>query len=175
MKRLFSVLIIIILFLCGTCGFLLYQNVNLHNQIDVLGDNLSECQSQIDVLEDNLSEYQSQFDQLTQLTKIKNSSMVVRVTNFTTFGLSPLVGVMVESDANITIQNLGTNDLEGLTLTVDHAVLDYVPTQSYKIESLNVGEERTVSANVHLALGSGVKVVISIMLDDIILHEHRTY
>ncbi|MGD2066986.1 MAG: hypothetical protein PVI43_07470 [Candidatus Bathyarchaeota archaeon] len=172
----------------------MYQNGNLHNQVGVLEDNLSECQnqtvqcenqindlqSQNDQLEEqNLElqsqniELQNQCDQLTQLSIIKNLSIVVRVTNFTYSRLSYTVGVSFESDANITIQNVGTNDLEGLTLTLDHAVYDHVPTQSFKIESLNAGEERIVSTIVEGALGAGVKVVIRIKLDDIILHEQE--
>jgi hypothetical protein len=177
MKRLFSVFTIIIIFLSVTCAVLSYQNSSLNNQMVVLEDQLSECQNQNLQCENQVSELESQFDQLTQLATIKNTSIVVRVTDFTTPGFSPTVGTWVESYANITIQNLGTNDLEGLTLTIDNPD-DYpsgsVP-KSLKIESLNAGEERTVSTNVYWALGAGVRVMISIKLDDIILDEYSTY
>jgi TolA-binding protein len=199
MKKLFSVFTITIIFLSVTCVVFLYQNSSLNNQIGVLEDNLSECQSrsvqcenQINELESQIDEreeqnlelqnqnfeLQSQFDQLIQLTKIRNSSIVVRVTDFTLPDFfSPMVGTWVESDANITVQNFGTNDLEGLTLTIDNPD-DYpsgsVP-QSLKIESLNAGEERTVTTNVYWELGEGIKFVIRIKLDDMILHEYRTY
>ena len=207
MKRLFSVFTIITILLSVTCVVLLYQNSSLNNQIGVLEDNLSECQNQSVQFENQISELESQrdelenqnlelqnqnfelqsqnielqslCDQLTQLSIIKNSSIVVRVTNFTTSGMNPMVGVLVESDANITIQNLGTNDLEGLTLTMAFSGNDPAASsfnqQSFKIESLNAGEERTVSTNVYWGLGAGVRVVISIKLDDIILHEYKTY
>ena len=81
----------------------------------------------------------------------------------------------MEYYVNITIQNLGTNNLEGLTLTIDQPVFDYVPTQSFKIESLNAGEERTVSTKVDGQWGAGAKAVIRIKLDDIILDEYRSY
>lgn len=206
MKKLFSVFTTIIIFLSVTCVVLLYQNSSLSNQIGVLEDELNvyqsqsieyeneisvlenqilELESQIDELEkQNLElqnqngELQSQCDQLTQLSIIKNSSIVVRVTDFTIPDFFfPMVGTWVESDANITIQNLGTNDLEGLTLTIAHPV-DYpsgIPTSPVELESLNAGEKRTVSTNVYWELSTGIKFVISIKLDDIILHEHRTY
>lgn len=191
MKKLFSVFTIIISLLSVTCVVLSYQNSSLNNQMVVLEDQINECQnqtlqcenqiseleSQIDELENQNLELQSQFDQLTQLTTIKNTSIVVRVTDFTIPGFSPTVGTWVESDANITIQNFGTNDLEGLTLTIDNPD-DYpsgsVP-QSLKIESLNAGEERTVTKNVYWELGEGIKFVIRIKIDDMILHEYHTY
>jgi hypothetical protein len=186
MNRLFSVFTIIILLLCGACGFLLYQNGNLHDQIGVRKDELSECQSQsvqyenqINAVENQKDILKNQVNQLNQLTTIKNSSIVVRVTNFTTSGMSPMVGVLMESDANITIQNLGTNNLEGLTLAMVHIGDDPAASalnqQSFKIESLEAGEERTVNTNVYWALGAGIRVMISIKLDEIILCEYRTY
>lgn len=200
MKRLFSVFTIIIILLSVTCVVLSYQNSSLNNQIGVLEDELDVYQSQSVQFENQISELESQrdeleqqnlelqnqnfelqslCDQLTQLSIIKNSSIVVRVTNFTTSGMHPVVGVLVWSDANITVQNLGTNDLEWLTLTMAFSGNDPAASslnqQSFKIESLNAGEERTVSTQVYWGLGAGVRVVISIKLDDIILHEHRTY
>ena len=126
MNRLFSVFIIIILLLCGTCGFLFYENGNLHNQVGVLEDDLSEYQNQTVQCENQINDLQSQIDelenqnielqsqnfelqnqttQLAQLTTIKNTSIVVRVTDFTTSGMNPMVGLLVESDANITIHS----------------------------------------------------------------------
>ena len=194
MKKLFSVFTIIIILLSVTCVVLSYQNSSLNNQIGVLEDNLSECQNQTIQCENQISELenqkyelekqnielQNQNDQLIQLTKINNSSIAVRVTNFTISGMDSVVGVLFESDANITIQNLGTNDLEGLTLTMvysgnDHPTASQLNQQSFKIESLNAGEERTVNTNVYWQPDVGVRVVISIKLDDTILHEYRTY
>ena len=155
------------------------QSSEIQNQLDEQETDNIELQNQILELENQTLELQNQVNQLTQLSTIKNSSIVVRVTNFTTSGMSTIVGVLMESDANITIQNLGTNNLEGLTLAMVHIGDDPAASlmnhQSFKIESLEAGEERTVSTNVYWALGAGVRVMISIKLDDIILDEYSTY
>ena len=199
MKKLFSVFIIIVILVSVTCVVLSYQNSGLNNQIGVLEDNLSECQNQsieyeneISVLENQIFELERQIDelenqnfglqslcdQLTRLSTINNSSIKIKVTDFTIPGFLPTVGTWVESDANITVQNLGTNDLEGLTLTIAHPD-DYpsggIPTSPVELGSLDAGEERTVSTHVFWELSTGIKFVIRIKLDDIILHEYRTY
>jgi hypothetical protein len=191
MNRLVGTLAITIVILGVVSGFLFYQNNELQkvnrelrnhnseiqNQLDEQETDNIELQNQILELENQTLEQQNQVNQLAQLTTIKNSSIVVRVTDFTIPGFSPMVGTWVESDANITIQNLGTNDLEGLTLTIVHPA-DYpsgIPTSPVELGTLSAGEERTVTTNVFWELGAGIKFVISIKLDDIILDEYRTY
>jgi hypothetical protein len=193
MNRLVGTLAITIVILGVVSGFLFYQNNELQkvnrelrnhnseiqNQLDEQETDNIELQNQILELENQTLELQNQVNQLTQLSTIKNSSIVVKVTNFTTSGMSTIVGVLMESDATITIQNLGTNDLKGLTLAMVHIGDDPAASlmnhQSFKIESLEAGEEQTVSTNVYWALGAGVRVMISIKLDDIILDEYSTY
>jgi cell division protein FtsB len=161
---------------------LLTQKAALQNQLNTLQSQLddyenqtTQLQTRIDELEQHNLELQNQIDQLNQLIIINSSSLMAKITNFTITGFAPLVGIWIWSDAHITVQNLGTNDLQGLTLELVHpeGYPEGAPSPSGKIENLTAGEEKTIIVEgVSYVLGPGPHFVVTLKLGDVILDEY---
>lgn len=143
-----------------------------------LEEQVSELQTQVDDLQEQNNNLQTQIGQLNKFNTINSSSVVLTITNFTITGFAPLAGTWIWSDARITIQNLGTYNLEGLTLELTHPK-DYpegFPNPSTELESINASEEKTIVVKgVSWELASGLEYIIKIKLDNMTLFESNYF
>ena len=155
MKKLVAILAIIIVLLSVTSGFLFYQISDIQSQI-------SDLQNQNSVLEGQIGELEAQYTNL------------VRITEFTVTGMGFIGGVAVLSYANVTIQNFGINDVNGLTLSIIHPSEENMSRSMVQVGLIKAGEARNIITYVTWGLGASRTFVATLMLDDIILHEHTT-
>jgi predicted RNase H-like nuclease (RuvC/YqgF family) len=167
------------------CGHLFYQNNNFRNQISVLEDQLGEYQNQtgemkkqIDELEQQNLELQNQIRELEQQNlELQNHTLEleslidmftnrVNIIEFSSSGFNPVAGLLILSSANITIQNLGINKVEGLTLIIPPESLN----GKINIDVIRPGETQTVSTVFYWYLGQ--KTTVTLKLGKTILDEY---
>lgn len=183
MNKLVAVLGVIIILLSAMCGILYYQsgdmqsqNSELQNQISQLENQTSELESQLDDLELQNLELQENISKLEELIDfLTDGNPIVRITEFTVTGFNPLINVVIQSDAFVTVQNFGTTRVEGLTVTFEHP--SYLVNYSVGVGPLEAGEAKNVSHYVNWALGGPNPpyfFVATLKLDDIILDERTT-
>lgn len=176
--ELVAVFVIIIISLSIMCGHLFYQNNDFRNQISVLEGQLDECQNQtsemknqIDELEQQNLELQNQNLELEQ-QNLELESLIDRFTNrvniteFSSSGFNPIVGVTIYSLANVTIQNLGINKVEDLTLIISPEYLN----GKINLDVIRPGETQIVSTYYYWNLGS--KTTVTLKLGETILDEY---
>ena len=145
------------------------QNSEIQNQLDELQIHNSELENQINDLQNQNSELQNLIsEQEAQLSKFTNR---VNITGFSTSGFSPVGALLIQSKANVTIQNLGVNDVEGLTLIINCSAAENL-AQTYSLDVLLSGEKREISGSVYWTLGQSVKVTVTLKLGDIVLDEY---
>ncbi|UCC58507.1 MAG: hypothetical protein JSW14_00865 [Candidatus Bathyarchaeum sp.] len=107
-------------------------------------------------------------EQETQLSKYTN---LVKITEFSSSGFWPIVGVKIQSKANVTIENLGVNDVEGLTLTIKCST-DSGPGEAKSLAVLNSGEKRVISGYVYLTLDTIGWVTVTLRLGHVTIDEY---
>jgi len=184
MNKLVVVLVIIIVILGIVSGFLFFQlnavqglnselrgqNAEIQTQLDELQIHNDELENQITELQNQNSELQNQIsEQETQLGKYTN---LVKITEFTIKpGFNPFIGVMCQNSANVTIENLGVNDVEGLTLTIEHSSWEEV-AETYNLDVLHSGEKREVRGNVFSACGYTGRVTVTLKLGNVTIDEY---
>ena len=181
MNKLVAVLIIVIILLGSVCGVLFYQISNMQNQISnlenqtsVLEGQIGEYQNQTGQLENQINELEAQNLELENtLEKVSNASLV-QITAFTVTGFRPMVNVVIESDAFVTVQNFGNTTVEGLTVTFESA--SYMINFSVGVGRLEAGEAKNVSKDILWALNDGPSFhfVATLKLGDVILDERFT-
>jgi predicted nuclease with TOPRIM domain len=197
MKKLVSVLIVTILILSVLSGCLFFQlsvtqslNSELRSQTSEIQNRLDEQQShshelenevcelenQVDELENQISEFQTlnsefqnqineqekQLSKYTDLLKIANVTLVG--------GFNPYIGLTLHNTAKVTIENIGLNDVEGLTLTIEHSS----PSEgvTYSLDVLHSGEKREITGSVFSVVGVSGWVTITLKLGDVIMDEY---
>ena len=201
MNKINAVLGIVIILLSTVCGILYYQlgdmpkqNSDLQNQIGEYQNQISQLEKQIDTLEkqiDNLDyelnyfeykigrleaqnlELQNQKTLLERELEIKSANWV-KITEFIVNETStnPPAGVGLYSKFVVTVENFGTNTVEGLKVVFDIQYQEIftgdVHNATINIGTLNAGESRTVSD--HHQYGYYKRTfVVNLMIDDIIL------
>ena len=186
----------VIILLSAICGVLYYQISevqsqigDLENQTSVLERQVSEYENQTGQLENQISELETQLDDLeaqnlellnqtsaleAKLVKVSNASRV-RIAdtsfNLTAWGTLPPV---VAGIFSVTVQNFGTNDVDGLNLWVkDSYSGEYFVKRP--IGTLKGGEAQNVSSSILLRNTPASGFVATLMLDDVILDEWFTH
>jgi hypothetical protein len=170
MSKLIVVLAITIVILGIVSGFLFFQlNAvqDLNSELQIRND---ELENQITGLENQISELQNQIsEQETQLGKYTN---VVKITEVTIEpGFNPFIGVMCQNSANVTIENLGVNNVGGLSLTIEHSSWEEA-AETYYVGILHSGEKREVRGNVFSACGYSGQVTVTLKLGNITIDEY---
>lgn len=126
MKKPAAVLAITIVMLSVACGFLLYQFSELQNLNDGFEEQIREYQNQtgqltnqIDELEKQTSELEKQLDDFEDeiYQRRVSDAKQVKITKFSVYGWNH-VSIEVMSFCNVTVQNFGTNDIDGLTIRI---------------------------------------------------------
>ena len=124
MEKLFAGLFIIIIALSFLCGGLLLHINDLQNQNSVFEDQTSEYQNQIGQLENQTSELEDQiYDLEEQIYQKKLSdARQVKITKVEVGDqiAASILGYIFE--VHVTVQNYGTNDVDGLTVSVENTV-----------------------------------------------------
>jgi TolA-binding protein len=157
-----------------------YQNLteNLQNQ-------LNSSQTQISNLQNLTSSLQNQVASLqTQLDNLQTRTYNVTVTKVDSTSWQPIVGLTIQKEADLTLNNTGNEDVGGITSDIK-IVTDGNDTSQYfdinvfepsPLGILHVGE--SVVIRVAITTGLGVPVDLSktsleatIMLDTIILDQ----
>jgi predicted phage-related endonuclease len=157
MKRLSTVLIIIIVVLSFFSGYFLYQISDLEREKSDLQNRNSELENQID-------ELQSVIDKHTEL---------VNITEFTVYGWMPLVCLTIGSHANITIENNGINNVTDLVLTLECPTVNF--SRSWTIEIIHPREEIQIKEYVTWNLDSSPTWVATISKGDKILDKRTIW
>ena len=155
MNRLVAFLSVTIVVLGIISGFLFYQ-------INVIQSQFGELQSQNGELENRITEQETQLDKYTNLVKITN--VIIES------GFNPYIALTLINRANVTIENFGVNDVEGLTLTIEHSS----PSEGepYSLEILRSGEKREINCNLFSVVGTTGWVIVSLKLDEVIIDEY---
>jgi hypothetical protein len=130
--------------------FVVNQNISLQNQNTELNNQISELEN--------------------QLSKVTN---LVKITRFTKTGFSPIVGMLIESTANVTVHNFGINDVNGLTLSIKFYDVETL-FEPLQIGNLSAGEERKISHSILwiLTYDSDEPFVATLWLGDQLLDEY---
>jgi type II secretory pathway pseudopilin PulG len=186
-NKLVAVLAIVIILLSSVCGILYYQiddlqsqNSERQNQIGQLENQTDELESQLAELELENLELQNQTGELeAALNALENATVMVKITGFEIAGatLSP-DGQGYYSSAEVTLQNFGITDVEGLVLWVNYTApieigpdnIDYY-MKRVQLGLVHAGETRNATVDVVWWAAYGKKFVASLMLDDIVLDE----
>ena len=160
MEKLLATLCIVIVALSFLCGFLLLQ--------------ISDLQSQNSELQNQTSELEA------KLSALANATVLVKITEFTvtegTEGGTMPPPSFLRFDINLTVQNFGANDVEGLSLSVRDAMQEGSTNNRVQVELLISGEAQNVTTQVYLFMLGRTEYIFvaTLFLDDIILDE-RTY
>jgi hypothetical protein len=155
-KLVVGVFVATIILLGGLSGFLLYQLNLVQNELDELQIQNKELENQI-------------IEQETQLSKYTN---LVKITNVTIEpGFNPYIGLTLYNAINITIENLGVNDVEGLNLTIEHSSGSL---EEYILEVLGSGETRTIKGALFSVVGTTGWVTVTLKLNETIIDKHIT-
>ena len=187
MNKLVAVLAIVIILLSSVCGILCYQigdlqsqNNELQNQIGQLENQTNELESQLAELELENIELQNQTGELeAKLGALENATVMVKITGFEITGaMKSPDGQGYYSSAEVSLQNFGINDVEGLVLWVNYTApieigpdnVDYY-MKRVQLGFVQAGETRNVTVGVVWWASYGKQFVASLMLDDIVLDE----
>jgi uncharacterized protein YxeA len=155
MNKLVSVLAIAVIILGIISGFLFYQ--------------LNAIQSQNNELRSQNTELNRNSELENQISQVSNK---VNITEFSISGLRAYEEFVIwESDVYVKIQNLGINDLEGLTLEIV-GFGDERLAESLQVDTLHFGEEKEIYTHAYWAYGSEGTSVATLMLDDVVLDEY---
>jgi hypothetical protein len=156
MNKTIGVLVIVVIGLGIVNGFLLYQL----NTIQELNNDLERQHAE---LEDKNTELENRISQVTNK---------VNIISFSIWGFKPVEEFVVwRSNVIVRIQNLGINELEGLTLKIVGFGDDSL-AESLDIDELQVGETKEISTYSYWAYGSAGTSVATIFLGDLVLDEY---
>jgi len=147
------------------------QFSNFQTQIAELQGQNSELQDQNNNLQNQVSELQNQNSALQDRLDEKYGASPVRITASKYTGWYPIVGLTISSQVNVTVQNNGTTELSGLTLTVRLLNNNTEVGQGYvqQINGLRAGETREFSGNVLYGISTVFVVESTVKLGDMIL------
>jgi len=190
MKKLSAVLIIIIVVLSFVSGYFLYQisdlerkKSDLQNRNSEFENQIFDLESQIDECQNQTSEMKNQIDELEQQNlELQNQTLEleslidrftnrVNITKFSSGGFNPMVGLLISSSANVTIQNFGINDVENLTLLISSGVAEGLNPR-INFDLIRAGETKIVSTHYYWYLGSTDGPTVTLKLGETILDEY---
>jgi hypothetical protein len=146
----------------------------VYNQISDLQNQINDLQAKNDELQDQIGRLQNQNSVLQDKLDETYGASPVQITAVKMIGWTPIVGVTIGSQVNVTVQNNGFADLSGLTLTVRLMNNNTEVGRGYvqQIDGLNAGESREFSGNILYGLDSEFEIESRVTLGDIILDEH---
>ena len=162
MNKLVVVLSITIVILGIVSGFLFYQLNAIQSLNRELGSQIAELQNQNSELQNQISEQETQLSKYTNLVKITDVTIES--------GFNPYIGLTLHNSVNVTIENLGVNDVEGLTLTIEHSSPSV--GKPYSLEVLRSGEKREINGDLFSVVGTTGWVTVTLKLGEVIIDEY---
>jgi uncharacterized membrane protein (DUF106 family) len=162
---------------------LVYSQISeLQNQISELQAQNSDLQNQIKELQDQNTELQNQTSELKkQLNDLQNQTyreLNVEITAFEWIGgFHPVGGVLIESNANVTVQNNEVYAIGGLKLSLTLVTSTGAKLGSpsvVPIDTLQAGESREIKGWAFWVLGGSfddVECVVVLSLGDFVVDE----
>jgi DNA repair exonuclease SbcCD ATPase subunit len=138
------------------------QNAELENQITELQTLDSELQNLNSELQNQISEQEKQLRKCTNSVKITD----VRIES----GIHPYIGLTLYNAAEVTIENIGINDVKGLTLKIEHSSASEGQTRS--LDVLRSGEEREIHCALFSVVGVTGWVTVTLKLGVVTIDEY---
>jgi cell division protein FtsL len=146
-------------------SFVYIQVSELQNQVSKLQAQNSDLHEQVSELQDQNTELQNQTSELKQqLNYLQNQTyrgLDVEITEFEWIGgFSPVVGLLIGSRANVTVQNNEAYAIGGLkldfTLIRRSSGAELGLSNHYSIDTLQAGESREINGEAYWDLGNGL-------------------
>jgi hypothetical protein len=168
MKRKALALILIIVIALSVASWLVY------NQISDLQNQIGELRTQNDELEDQIGKLQNQNSLLQDRLIETYRASPVHIISVKMIGWTPIGGLTIGSRVNVTVQNNGSADISGLTLTVRLVNNNTEIGRGYaqQIDWLRAGMSREFSGNIFYGLGSSFEIESRVKLGDVVLDEY---
>jgi FtsZ-binding cell division protein ZapB len=151
-------------------GELQTQNDELQYQNSDLQDQISKLHDQINYLQDRLEE---------KLNASYESSPVQIVAVNYIGGFNPVVGLLIDSQVNVTVMNNSTYPVSGLTLTTKF--LESTGKESglpytINIDEIQAGESREIKTWVSWSLGTDhTTLIVTLNLGNLVIDEISGY
>jgi hypothetical protein len=181
-KRLFSSITVVLIISLSASGFIIYNEFrslqteikDLQNQSEELEKQKSDLQNQTSVLGQQNNDMIKQMGDLTKQLALERHLSVKIVSLWHRDYWGAYGGLLVDYPFNVTIRNNDIVTVSGLTLTVQtfSGLKDETKMNGLiKIDSLQAGEERTVSGAVVVYIGapSNLTYVATLKAGDVIL------
>jgi hypothetical protein len=158
-KRKALAFMLIVIFAISAAAWLVY------NQVSEMQNQISELKAQNRDLQDQNTELQNQTSELKQqLNYLQNQTyrgLDVEITEFEWIGgFSPVVGLLIGSEANVTVQNNEAYAVGGLnlnfTLIRRSSGAELGLSNSVSIDALQAGESREINGWAYWDLGKGL-------------------
>lgn len=162
-----------------------YIQINdLQNRIGELQTQNDELQYQNSDLQDQISKLQDQINNLQYRLEIKlnasyeNSPVKIVTVNYIG-GFNPIVGLLIDSQVNVTVMNNSTYPVRGLTLTTKF--LESTGKESglpytINIDEIQAGESREIKTWVSWSLGTDhTTLIVTLNLGNLVIDEVDGY
>jgi hypothetical protein len=96
---------------------------------------------------------------------------LVKIVDVEVYGFAPLSGLTIQSAVDVTIENIGVNDVEGLTINAVHSSQkDYPYTKN--VDVLHSGEKRKINSYVWWTVGTIGNITVTLNLGNVTLDEY---
>ena len=179
MKRKILVIVTVVIAILMVTAVLVYSQISeFQNQISKLQaqnkelqDQTSELQDQASELEDQIAALQAQNSALQDKLDEKYRYSPVHITSVKLTGWAPIAGLTIASQVNGTVQNGGSTDISGLTLTVRllNNNTDVGDGYVQQIDVLRAGETREFSGVVFYGIDSVFVIEVTVELGGLVL------
>ena len=150
-----------------------------HNQIVQLETQIGEIenryQNQTDQLEKQITELEKQLEKEIFLRTLPDAKQV-NITAFRAYGWN-MVSTEVMSFCNVTVQNFGTNDVDGLTIRISgvNRFTDWTYGGEQEVALLKAGETKNINIESAQSMAFFSDITATLMLGDIIIDESTDY
>jgi len=165
---------VIVVSILVTALFVYSQISELQNQISKLQAENNELQDQASELQDQIAKLQNQNSVLQDKLDEKYGASPVQITSAKLTGWTPIVGLTIASQVNVTVQNGGSTDISGLTLTVRLLNNNTEVGDGYvkQIDGLRAGEIREFSGGIYYGIDSVFVIDCTVKLSGVVLDEY---
>jgi predicted PurR-regulated permease PerM len=174
-RKILAIVTVSVVSLLVAALFFYGQISNLQNQVGELQAQNSELQDQNSDLQDQIGELQNQNSVLQDRLDEQFGGSPVKIMAAELTGWAPLGGLTIMSQVEVTVQNIGSTDLSGLTLTVRLLNKNNVEVgdgYSQQIDGLRAGESREFSGAVYYSIDSKFMIESTVTIGDVVLDEY---
>jgi type II secretory pathway pseudopilin PulG len=172
-KKALAIATVTVVSILVTALFVYSQISGLQNQISKLQAQNKELQDQASELQDQIDTLQNQNSVLQDKIDEKYGASPVHIASAELIGWTPIVGLTIASQVNVTVENGGFTDISGLTLTVRLLNNNTDVGDGYvkQINGLRAGEIREFSGAVYYGIDSVFVIESTVKLGGVVLAE----